>query len=210
MGMVLSVIVLGLAVSIDNFGTGMTYGLRKVRIPFSSVITIGICSAISLFVGLMSGYIGSHFLNSESASKLGGVILIGIGLYTLYNFFKKETVLKSHSSDALFHWEIKSFGIVINIMRKPLTADFDGSGSINGFEAVFLGIALSLDAFAVGISSAFMQLSYLPLIITTFIMSTAFLQLGIVSGSRLAEKNFLQKLAFLPGVVLILIGLMKL
>ena len=47
----------------------------------------------------------------------------------------------------IFNFEIKSLGVVINILQKPTEVDFDNSGTINGVEALVLGIALSLDAF---------------------------------------------------------------
>ena len=54
----------------------------------------------------------------------------------------------------LFNWEIRSLGVVIHILKKPTRADFDRSGIITGLEALFLGVALSLDAFGAGIGAA--------------------------------------------------------
>ena len=39
-------ILLALAVSLDSFSVGFTYGLRKMRIPFKSIMIIACCSAL--------------------------------------------------------------------------------------------------------------------------------------------------------------------
>lgn len=87
--------------------------------------------------------------------KLGGGILIAIGLWVLYQFYKpaKERDLLLHEK-TLLNVEVQSLGLVIHILRKPTSADIDRSGTINGMEAVLLGIALSIDAFGAGIGAA--------------------------------------------------------
>ncbi|MDF2558119.1 MAG: ytaF [Bacillales bacterium] len=205
-----SIFFLGLAVSIDNFSTGIAYGLRSIQISWKSSFIIGFCSALTLFMGTLFGMASTHLLSGNFTTRLGGIILIGIGIVTLYNFYKKDSSLQPCVMDKpIFHWEIKSIGVVIEIMRKPDAADFDQSGSINGLEAFFLGIALSLDAFGVGISAAMMHVSILPLMSIVFIMSAFFLKLGMVTGSSLSKYRLLQNISFLPGIVLVLIGLLK-
>lgn len=205
-----SILFLGLAVSIDNFSTGIAYGLRTILITWRSSFLIGFCSGLTLFMGTLFGMASTHLLSGNFTSRLGGIILIGIGIVTLYNYFKKDSSLQFCFADKpIFHWEIKSIGIVIDIMRKPDVADFDHSGSINGLEAFFLGIALSLDAFGVGISAAMMHVSIIPLMTSVFLMSAFFLKLGMLAGKSLTKYPWLQNISFLPGIVLILIGLLK-
>ncbi len=206
----LSNFLLAFAVSIDNFGTGLTYGLRKIVIPVRSLITIGLCSGISLLFGVLLGSISASFVSESLAAKFGGVILVGIGAYALYNFFREKTTPTENAEEKhLFRLEFKSAGIVIEIMRKPQLADFDGSGVISGLEAVFLGLALSMDAFGVGISAALTNFAIMPLICTVVIMSSCMLVLGTHAGRYFSENPWVQKLSFLPGIVLILIGFIK-
>ncbi len=206
----LSNIFLAFAVSIDNFGTGLTYGLRKIVIPFRSLITIGICSGVSLLIGVLLGTIGASFVSESVAGKFGGAVLIGIGVYALYNFFKEKRMVNEPSGEKrLIRWEIRSAGIVVEIMRKPQLADLDGSGVINGLEAIFLGLALSMDALGVGVSAALTGFQVLPLICIVIMMSTSLLILGIHTGSYFATSHIVRKLSFLPGFVLIMIGFIK-
>lgn len=39
-----SLLLLAFALSLDGFGVGITYGLRKMKIPLLSVLIISLCS----------------------------------------------------------------------------------------------------------------------------------------------------------------------
>lgn len=133
----ISLILLAFAVSLDSFSVGLTYGLRKMHMPLKSISIIACCSAVTLLFAMSVGTILMNFLSPAFAEKVGGGILIILGMWVLYQFFKAGTAEESITVDEriLFNLEIKSLGVVINILRKPTEADFDRSGSINGLEA---------------------------------------------------------------------------
>lgn len=85
----------------------------------------------------------------------------------------------------------------------------DQSGTIAGMEAALLGIALSLDAFGAGIGAAL--IGYSPFL-TAFIVSTMcvfFIELGLKIGFVYSNTSWVRKLSFLPGLLLILLGISK-
>jgi len=211
MAQVISLILLALAVSIDNFSVGFTYGLRKMKIPFKSIFIIACCSGFTLLIAMFFGHIIAQIFSPSFAESIGGVILILLGIWILYQFFRpskeKEAVIQEKN---IINFEIKSLGIVINILKKPMEADFDNSGTITGKEAVVLGLALSLDAFGAGIGASMLGLSPVYLTIVVILMSTSFVSLGIVGGRFFSQKSFMEKCSFIPGVILIIIGLFKL
>jgi putative sporulation protein YtaF len=88
----LSLILLALAVSIDSFSVGFTYGLRKMRIPFKSIAIIACCSALSLMIAMFIGHIIAQFMSPAFAGKAGGIILIALGGWVIYQFFRPERV----------------------------------------------------------------------------------------------------------------------
>ncbi len=98
---------------------------------------------------------------------------------------------------------------MIQILRKPTVADFDKSGTISAGEALLLGIALSVDSFGAGIGASL--LGYVPamMAILVAIMSSLFLFIGMKLGTVLSNMKWLQKFTFLPGVLLIIIGIWK-
>lgn len=205
-----SFVLLALAVSLDSFGAGLTYGMKSIKIPFRSIMIIAICSAVTFLLSMLLGFTLEQFITKKTGEVLGGLILLGIGVYSLWQVFlpEKENIKKEPKNIVLF--EIKSLGIVIHILKKPVMADIDKSGSITGWEAVLLGIALSLDAFGAGIGAALIDLS--PLLTTTSIavMSALFLWGGMALGFYFFNKtNWMKRLSILPGILLIVMGLLR-
>lgn len=179
--------------------------------PLKSISIIACCSAVTLLFAMSVGTILMNFLSPAFAEKVGGGILIILGMWVLYQFFKAGTAEESITVDEriLFNLEIKSLGVVINILRKPTEADFDRSGSINGLEAFFLGIALSLDAFGAGIGAALLGYSPGIMAVSVAVMSSLFVITGIKLGRIFSTVSWISKFSILPGVLLIVIGIIK-
>ncbi|MCJ8009904.1 sporulation membrane protein YtaF [Lederbergia wuyishanensis] len=205
-----SLILLAMAISLDSFSTGLAYGLRKMKIPLKSILIIASCTAVSLGLAMFAGQLILNMLSPTMASRIGGTILIVIGAWVVYQFFKTEKEPTLVHEKIVLNWEIKSLGIVINILKKPTRADFDGSGTITGLEALILGTALSLDAFGAGIGAAMLGFSPILLAGLAAFMSYIFLICGLQLGRLFSHLNWVQKFAFIPGLLLILIGILKL
>ncbi|GAA3401553.1 MntP/YtaF family protein [Paenibacillus hodogayensis] len=250
----LSLAVLALAVSLDGFGVGVMYGLRKIRIPLLSIAIISCCSGLVIFVSMQIGAFIANFLSPSVASAIGAVILIGIGLWAIVQMWRQRAdggrtagtveaeptakartgrVAEAHTGDGtsdvrqdhpesaaeiaagsvirpVLRIEMKRLGLVIEILRTPALADVDRSGYISPSEAVLLGVALSLDAFGAGIGAAF--IGFAPLVTAGVIAlaSGLFISLGLRFGFAFADARWLQRLAVLPGCMLIAMGVMKL
>lgn len=194
----------------DGFGVGVTLGMRGMKLPFKSIVVISICSAISLGIAMLIGEFISQHISQGAAEKTGGVILILLGIWLVVQFFKKETLETQSTEKMIFNFEIKSLGVVIHILQKPTDVDFDKSGTINGVEALVLGVALSLDAFGAGIGAAMIGISPVILAVAIGCMSSVFIWSGLQSGRILSKSKLVKQLAFLPGMLLIMIGMFKL
>ncbi|MBS4215396.1 MULTISPECIES: sporulation membrane protein YtaF [Neobacillus] len=205
-----SLLVLALALSLDSFSVGFTYGLRKMVMPFKSILIIACCSAVSLMIAVSIGHGLEKVLSPSITARLGGFILIGLGAWVLYQFFRpeKEKEPLEHEK-TIVNFEIRSLGLAINILRKPMSADFDKSGTITGIEALMLGFALSLDAFGAGIGAAMLGFPPIYLALTVAVMSSLFVLLGIKFGSFFYRFDWVQKFTFIPGILLIIIGIWK-
>jgi putative sporulation protein YtaF len=205
-----SLLVLAFAVSLDSYSVGFTYGVRKLSLPFKSIIIIAFCSAITLLIAMGIGGIIVQFLSPKIAETTGGLILIGIGAWVLYQVFRPEKTEKNTSrKETIINFEIRSLGIVIKILRKPTVADIDKSGTVTGIEAVLLGVALSLDAFAAGIGAVLIGYSPWIMAIAVATMSSLFVTFGMKCGQILASIKWMDKFSFLPGLILIILGIWK-
>jgi putative sporulation protein YtaF len=211
MSQLFSLLILAFALSLDSFSVGFTYGLRRMIMPLKSVLIIATCSAVSLLTAVSIGHGLAKILSPKITASLGGIILIVLGVCVLYQFFrpeKEKEVLKQEKT--IVNFEIRSLGLAVNILKKPMSADFDQSGTITGIEAFMLGLALSFDSFGAGIGAAMLGYSPVYLAISVAVMSSLFVKFGIKSGSFFHRYDWIQKFTFLPGVLLIIIGIFKL
>lgn len=251
----MSLLALALALSLDGFGVGITYGLRRTKIPLLSIAVISICSGLVIALSMQVGVLLSHVVSPDIASIVGAVILIGIGAWSLLQLIRKQgkeqletdtgmgegteaTVTgvgkaqerlsdskgrnqvlaldleQSASSGSLermvFTLELRKLGVVIQILRSPSKADMDNSGSISAQEAMWLGIALSLDAFGAGLGAALLGFPTLWTALIIALFSGAFLSLGMKVGLRFSALRWMRGLSVLPALLLMIMGIMKL
>ncbi|MBU9721155.1 MULTISPECIES: sporulation membrane protein YtaF [Bacillaceae] len=209
---IFSLLLLAFAVSMDSFGVGLTYGLRKMKLPLTSLLFIAGCSAASILIAMTLGDALLRFMSPEIAESIGGIILIGIGGWAIYQVYRpaKNDKKTKKERETIVNLELKKLGIVIKILRKPMVADLDNSGTITGREALLLGFALSLDAFGAGIGAALIGFPASIMAISVGIMCAVFLTFGMKSGWRFSEAKWVQNFSFLPGLLLILIGVWSL
>lgn len=78
-----SMLALAIAVSLDGFGAGMMYGVRKIRIPPASVAVVSFISAFVLFGSMAAGEVLASALPETAAKWVGAAILIGIGVWAI-------------------------------------------------------------------------------------------------------------------------------
>ncbi|WP_156292106.1 sporulation membrane protein YtaF [Oceanobacillus salinisoli] len=201
-------LLLVIAVSIDGFGVGITYGMQKIKVPLRALLIIMLCSGIVLLISMTIGDLLQSFITPDIAQHIGGVILISLGLFSLFNTIRsnlsnKEKEEKVHTSNSKLS-EIKT------VLATPDKADLDKSGNISIGEALLLGFALALDAFGAGIGASL--LGYTPLLTAILIatMSGIFLYSGMKLGILLSKHEKLKKLSFLPPTLLIGLGVLNL
>ena len=209
MGMieVLSLFFLGLAVSIDSFMVAFSYGLKKLTLSKVVIGLIGLCSglAFGMAMAMAMGHFLAIFMTETLISLVGAFLLIALGCYSLLTF--DQTKEKSIVSKK-YQIKFKSIEIVISIFKKPVLADLDQSGDIKGLEVVFLALALSIDAGAAGLGAALIGIHLIAVGLIS-LMTIMFLALGIFIGRRFAQKELQAWVRYLPGLLLILIGISR-
>jgi putative sporulation protein YtaF len=213
--------ILALALSLDGFGVGMAYGLKRIRIPLSSMMIIGFCTALAMTVSMYCGHLITSQLTVIHPGILGAVVLIAIGLYQLIQTLRNRAELPEavpvmvasvgqrddNPYRTLFSIHLNFFGLVIQVLQTPDAADIDGSGVITLNESLLLGVALSLDAFASGVAAALTGIFWYVIGMVT-LMQVLMIFTGQVLTGRL-PASVLARVRYLPGIVLILIGSLK-
>src|SRR5699024_7974997 len=126
------------AVSLDGFGVGITYGLRKIHVPFVALLIIMSCSGIVVLLSMTIGNILSKFISPDLAKIFGGSILIFLGLFSLYNIWKSK---RGNDENEKLKNSTEEKNFFKTVFTSPDQADLDGSGSISINEAILLGMA---------------------------------------------------------------------
>ena len=160
--MFLHALILTISSSIDSLGIGITYGIRKTTISFIAKM---ILFAIAFIVSVISIWIGGTLKDIFSPNIIGYIgsfILILIGIFIFLQSIKNKNISDKNINKSLrkelneqqkiYSFFIKCLGITVQILKNPTSSDFDKSNTIDAKEAVFLGLALSLDSFGVGMS----------------------------------------------------------
>lgn len=230
-----SAFLMAVALSLDGFGAGLTYGMRRIRIPLASLLAIALCTVAAMGASMLFGHWLVIWLKVIPARLLGALILIGLGSFQLIQALlrrrQKAGVVEGRlETDAASETEelapvmaavdaatvrepvlrinLRALGLVVQVLRAPDLADVDRSGAISLQESLVLGSALAMDAFASGVGAAMAGMG-LSVIAVVALTQLAMLRLGQELAGRIPGE-LLTRVDVLPGAVLILIGLGKL
>ncbi|AIQ57535.1 manganese efflux pump [Paenibacillus borealis] len=86
----LSLLLLAFALSLDGFGVGITYGLRKMKIPLLSIMIISLCSGVVICVSMQVGVLLAKVVSPHAASSIGAVILVLMGCWSLFQMLTQK------------------------------------------------------------------------------------------------------------------------
>lgn len=203
------VLILGFAVSIDGFFAGIAYGIKQIKIPVLSLLSIGFvtlaCTGFSCF--------GARFLQRYFDPPLmaaaGALMLIALGLAGVSRQYFSRLSASPADDGAQGRVKISLGKIVVYIMAKPERADMDQSSRLSVAEALLLGLALGVDnmaaTFAAGLVEALPV--YTPPVMC--VIQAVLVYGGICSARKVTSAKMKARLAYAPGLILILIGISR-
>ena len=187
-------LLLAFSLSVDALGIGLSYGLRRIRFPPISLLLLALEAFLAMELFLAFGRLLAAVIPAGAAAVLSGGFLLLFGAWLCLQGVGQG---KEKEDSPL---------------QAPSLCDRDASCSLEPKEALLLGLLLSLDSFAVGISAAVsgMDVRLLPLF--SALLQSCFLALGAKGGRRLIlcpqpKEAFW---TFLSGGILILIALLQL
>lgn len=221
--MLFNILILAFSSSIDSFGIGITYGLRKIKLSCLSSITLFIISIIITSISILIGKNLNYILPQFITSLIGSLLLILMGSLIIFQVINKKgnkPISKSQISDSFAYSEsqkiykffIKFLGITIQIIKDPISSDLDNSKKIDIKEATYLGITLSIDSFCIGIGSSILGISSILFPILVSIFQIIFLSLGRLFAIKVGQNTKIPDNTWnlVSGILLIFIGISKL
>ena len=173
----LELFLLAVGLSMDTFAVAVCIGLNMRKADMKKALTVGI-----------------YFGGFQAVMPL-------IGYFTASLFAEKIVVYD--------HWI--AFALLGFLGGKLIADSFDKKNNPHEYSLKFskmlpLALATSIDALAVGVSFAFLQVKIIPAVsaigVTTLIISMAGVKIGNIFGVRFKSKAQLA-----GGIILVLIGL---
>ena len=168
--------ILAVGLSMDAFAVAVCKGLAMQKMNWRHAIIIGL-------------YFGGF---QAAMPSLGYILGIGFQSYI----------------QAVDHWiAFVLLGIIgINMIREAFSGDEESSNDLLDCKTMFpLAVATSIDALAVGITFAFLNVHIIPAVsfigVITFIIAAAGVKIGNIFGTRYKSKAELA-----GGIILILLG----
>lgn len=193
---ILEMLCLSAALSADAIGIAASCCISGIKFPFVSKIVITITALVTVSLAVFTGSFIGRIFTEEITKRIGAVLLILLGLYIIIGIRKDEKTTDN--------------GNPASILRHPECSDIDGSRNIEIPEAVCVGIVISADSAAVGISMGTEGGLLLPVMCAAF--QFLFLCMGGSIAEFLREKTSIKEEMFtvLSGIGVVVIGIARL
>ena len=209
----LSILLFAISTSLDNLGTGVSYGLRKICIPFSLNLVIAISNSGGNLVTMLFGRVLSDVMRPHIAGLIGALMLSAIGVWIFITGFRKkgrETALTPGPPEETSPPKRTIFATLFAALDDPFAAGILCTGKVKLKEGAILAAALTLSNISTGIGAGL--IGFNPAITTAavFVCSVLAISLGMKIGGRsgaLMIKGLAEKAA---GLLLVFIGVYEL
>lgn len=169
-----TVLLIGLSTNLDNFCMAALLGMQRRRIPLLKNLVIALISGAVSFIASEAA---SFLIFTSFAALLGGILIIGMGVYTISStFFQKE-------EQAV---DIQELGLK---------------------QTGFIGMALSLNCLPVAFGAGAMGHSPLLVSVFIAFFSFLCMEAGARLGCHIGGRISAKWLNALSGALLIVLGL---
>ena len=205
------------ATNTDALSIGLSCGFGGIKTSFAMRCLICLMSLIITGAGVLSGGALSRVLPEPAGKIIGPVMMMVLGIYILSGAVgkKQENDADKKNSERERCSERSGREITLlksaSILTDPQSCDADRSMNIDVKEACLMGLALSADSFAAGISAGVGGgLCFLMPIIGS-VMQMIFLYTGEVLSGILKRRVRVQKSFFslISGVIVLITAVLR-
>ena len=200
---------IALALSLDAFVAGFSYGTCKIKIPVVSVLVMDAICSLSIGAAFLAGVFLKNFIPGQITAAICFVLLFLLGMVKLLDGITTSLLQKYGAISSNIKFSFCNFRFVLSLYANPECADTDHSKTISPKEAVSLAIALSLDGMAAGLGAAFGNVNGTAVFLCSFFTEAIAVICGTALGNR-AAKKLTFNISWLGGLILILLAFLKL
>jgi putative sporulation protein YtaF len=183
---------LAISTNVDNFGVGVAYGVKRIRIGGASNIFIACCNAAGTFLSMKAGDSIARILPPEVCGIIGSCTIVIVGLWALLNTF----AFGGSDAEKTAAGEPQETIQLEYLAQHPEVLDVDRTGHISVKEVLPLAFALTISNLATGMGARLAGLEIPFVVLLMFLFSI----LGISFGYFLGALFSLALPARWPGV----------
>ena len=221
-----SSLLFAVSASLDALLVGVTYGIRKIRIPLLHNLFISLITLIGTILAICAGKALTPLLSrfpflTQHISRSGSAILLGMGLYyllkKLLSFVHKKTdtsgentaCCEPDTAEAVSTGSSDDAFIFAASTDPPREVPSRDTAPLTLRELALMGVALSLNNMGIGIGASMTGIPLLSASILTFLFSVCFLFLGNSLGNTKSLGIADQYTDLISGFLLILLGIFQ-
>ena len=217
--------------SLDAFLVGISYGLRRIRIPFAHNLIISLTALLGTILSFLMGQFLTPLLPGNVADLAGSAILIAMGAYYLIKYmcstFPKYIPAHNRSPELCKTHEIKEgwagqpspsmayrSKFKFKIQSSDMTDKTAGGSAMDSDsvktqlrKVLLLGMALSANNIGIGTAASMAGLLLLPAAVLSLLSSLGMLSLGNRLGCVTLSGSMGKLAEPLSGVLLMGLGL---
>jgi len=204
-----TILLLSLSSNLDNVGVGVSYGIRKINIPFTSNLLIALVTSCGTLLSILLGQSIYLFISAEMAGLLGGGIIIAAGIWVLFQEkFMHRGQEPQEEKQLVAETGLSRFGFrqIVSILDNPIIADWDFSGHIDLREAIALSLGLTINNIPNGVGAGMLGCGAILMTSSVFLFSIMTIWVGI-TGGHFGFKWLGQLTGVISGLILIFVGL---
>lgn len=181
----LGVLVVTAAASLDGLSAAFAYSASGIRVPLSSLGVIGaVCGLVTGVAFGLGEQLGQY---SALLATLGGVLLLGMGLFKLGEGSVKHLIRQAvHRGEIAF--SVRDTRFILAVYADPVQSDADRSGHLTAREALVLALALSADGFLTGLGYGLDGLPLWAAVLSAVGVNFLLLLIGRELGRHLAGR----------------------
>jgi putative sporulation protein YtaF len=205
----LSILLLTVSSSLDNFGVGVSYGLRNICIPLSLNLFIAFVNSSGTFFSMLFGKGLSDLLQPSIAGHIGAFILLCAGAWIIVMEFRSRRAERA----AFLAYPEKTadrrntlFSNIHSYIHDPFTAGILCSGSVTMKEGAILASALTMSNISTGLAAGMMGFSLTITTAAAFIFNVLALSAGQMTGHYAGAYMIKWVSGIAAGLLLIFIG----
>ena len=86
----LSILLFVIAASLDILVVSLAYGLKDIKIYFSSTLVITSISALGTFISMILGKFLVDLIPIKLGDIIGGLVLLLLGFYSIYSYLSNN------------------------------------------------------------------------------------------------------------------------